>query len=217
MDFPLLTMNGGGSLSDERAQKKMKKKRKREEREAALLRDVIAASESLLDTPSPQKSLSSQDSSEPSKSIHSKCIAADPRSISPVLDPRVPLKLYISNLAPRVHKCHIEAWCLGQQEEEEDGETRGGGHRDEGGGGDGGSSTLSSCLKVHDMVEVVLVAEDRTNPTGRHKGFGFVELANHEAAAAVLALDGSELMGQAVSVRPAREKGGKGKGGKGMW
>ena len=54
-----------------------------------------------------------------------------------------------------------------------------------------------------EVVEVRIVCD---KDTGLSRGFGFVELATPEASAAVLALDGDELMGTAVAVRGARPR-----------
>jgi cold-inducible RNA-binding protein len=54
-------------------------------------------------------------------------------------------------------------------------------------------------------VTEVSVVLDRA--TGRSRGFGFVELlSTAEAAAAIAALDGREVSGQAIVVREARPR-----------
>jgi RNA recognition motif-containing protein len=65
-------------------------------------------------------------------------------------------------------------------------------------------------------VDSVSVVTDRD--TGRSRGFGFVEMANdNEAAAAIEGLSGKEVGGRALTVNEARPKtergGGGGRGG----
>src|SRR5215218_6237504 len=66
-------------------------------------------------------------------------------------------------------------------------------------------------------VESATVVEDRD--TGRSRGFGFVEMATAEgAAAAIEQFNGKELGGRALTVNEARprvERGGGGRGGYG--
>ncbi len=63
----------------------------------------------------------------------------------------------------------------------------------------------------HDVVEAKLVLD---RDTGRPRGFGFVEMATEQgAAAAIEALNGRELQGRAISVSEARERTGGGGGG----
>mmetsp|Transcript_6804 Transcript_6804/g.12628 ORF Transcript_6804/g.12628 Transcript_6804/m.12628 type:complete len:289 (+) Transcript_6804:152-1018(+) len=193
MDFPLLSKDAG--LTDEDTEKKKKKKRKRQDREAALLRDVLARAPPEADTDFAAPAVSTKASAVESRSIK---MPNDPLAgkesdnsnglNSSPLDPRVPLKLYVSNLAPQLRKHHLEALCLGQDEVRD------------------ASGALLPILTVSDLVEVVLVAEDRTVPGGAHRGFGFVELTNHEASARILALDGTEVMGKYITVRPAVDK-----------
>ncbi len=63
------------------------------------------------------------------------------------------------------------------------------------------------------VVEVRIIVD---RDTGRSRGFGFVELDNDEsAAAAIEALDGSELDGRRVSLREAYDRPRRGGGGGG--
>lgn len=65
----------------------------------------------------------------------------------------------------------------------------------------------------HEVVEAKLVLD---RDTGRPRGFGFVEMATEEgAAAAISSLNGRELQGRAISVSEARERTGGGGGGGG--
>jgi cold-inducible RNA-binding protein len=57
-----------------------------------------------------------------------------------------------------------------------------------------------------------------TNESGRPKGFGFVEVADDKASAAIAAMNGKELAGRTLTVneaRPREDRGGYGGGGGG--
>ncbi len=77
---------------------------------------------------------------------------------------------------------------------------------------------LTEAFAVHGTVESARIIRDRSS--GRSRGFGFVEMPNEEEGRkAVEALNGSEFLGRAMSVREARPKEeGKenGKGGEGQ-
>lgn len=62
-------------------------------------------------------------------------------------------------------------------------------------------------------VNSVNVINDRE--TGRPRGFGFVQMEDKEADAAIAALDGQDLGGRTLRVNEARERegGGRGSGG----
>jgi RNA recognition motif-containing protein len=64
-------------------------------------------------------------------------------------------------------------------------------------------------------VNSVNVINDRE--TGRPRGFGFVQMEDKEADAAIAALDGQDLGGRTLRVNEARERegGGRGPGGGG--
>lgn len=70
---------------------------------------------------------------------------------------------------------------------------------------------LREAFEAHGEVESVTIITDRA--TGRHKGFGFVEMPNdEEAQAAMDALNDTELMGRTLNVnkaRPRRSGGGR--------
>lgn len=77
------------------------------------------------------------------------------------------------------------------------------------------SSELEKLFAAHGTVDSAQVIADRE--TGRSKGFGFVEMANDDqAAAAIAALNGVEHSGRALTVneaRPREERSGGGFGG----
>ena len=75
-------------------------------------------------------------------------------------------------------------------------------------------SELRDVFGEHGTVESVSLVNDRE--TGRPRGFGFVEMDDEGAKAAISALDGKELDGRSLRVneaRPRREGGGGGGGG----
>jgi len=64
---------------------------------------------------------------------------------------------------------------------------------------------LQQVFSAHGSVERAEVVMDRD--TGRSRGFGFVEMSNdNEAAAAIDALNGSDVNGRALTVNEARPK-----------
>src|SRR5215218_3819918 len=76
-------------------------------------------------------------------------------------------------------------------------------------------SELEQLFGQHGQVLLAQVINDRD--TGRSKGFGFVEMANDdEAEAAIVALNGHQHGGRALTVneaRPREDRGGGGGGG----
>jgi len=54
-------------------------------------------------------------------------------------------------------------------------------------------------------VESVNLINDRE--TGRPRGFGFVEMVDPHAAAAIAALNGADFGGRALRVNPAQDRG----------
>lgn len=75
-------------------------------------------------------------------------------------------------------------------------------------------SELRDLFGEHGTVESVSLVSDRE--TGRPRGFGFVEMDDDGATAAISALDGKDMGGRSLRVneaRPRREGGGGGGGG----
>ena len=77
--------------------------------------------------------------------------------------------------------------------------------------------TLEQMFAAHGSVQSVQVIMDRD--TGRSKGFGFVEMgSDHEAQAAIAALNGANVDGRNLTVneaKPREDRGGGGRGGYG--
>lgn len=71
---------------------------------------------------------------------------------------------------------------------------------------------VRALFTAHGSVEKVALINDRD--TGRPRGFGFVEMANADAARAMRALDGKDFEGRALKVNEAqdRERSGGGNG-----
>jgi len=73
---------------------------------------------------------------------------------------------------------------------------------------------LREIFSAHGAVESVAIITDRM--TGRPRGFGFVEMNDDaEAAAAIEALNGTDLDGRTLTVneaRPRPDRGGRGGG-----
>ncbi|MCB9514791.1 MAG: RNA-binding protein [Candidatus Krumholzibacteriia bacterium] len=61
---------------------------------------------------------------------------------------------------------------------------------------------VRALFEKHGTVHSVALIMDRD--TGRPRGFGFVEMDNHEAA--ISALDGTEMGGRALRVNEAEER-----------
>jgi len=79
---------------------------------------------------------------------------------------------------------------------------------------------VTELFSQHGTVHSVALINDRE--TGRPRGFGFVEMDDAAAMAAIEALDGHEMDGRALRVneaqeRPRRGGGGGGYGGGGRW
>lgn len=64
--------------------------------------------------------------------------------------------------------------------------------------------TLSNLFAEYGDVVSAVVIMDRA--TGRSKGFGFVEMEDADADAAMKALDGSDVEGRNLKVNEARPK-----------
>ena len=73
---------------------------------------------------------------------------------------------------------------------------------------------VSELFEKHGQVHSVALITDRD--TGRPRGFGFVEIDDGAAQAAIDALNGYEMNGRALNVNEARERprGGGGGGGR---
>ncbi|MCP4202789.1 MAG: RNA-binding protein [bacterium] len=70
---------------------------------------------------------------------------------------------------------------------------------------------IRELFGTHGSVESVSLVSDRE--TGRPRGFGFVEMDDDGATAAISALDGTDMGGRSLRVneaRPRREGGGGG-------
>jgi len=83
-------------------------------------------------------------------------------------------------------------------------------------------SEVREMFEAHGPVHNVSLVEDRE--TGRPRGFGFVEMDDANADAAIEALDGQEMGGRALKINEARPRersgggrGGYGGGGGGRW
>ncbi|RPJ47266.1 MAG: RNA-binding protein [Candidatus Latescibacterota bacterium] len=77
---------------------------------------------------------------------------------------------------------------------------------------------IREMFAKHGAVREVRLVTDRE--TGRPRGFGFVEMDDEEAAAAIRALDGKDVGGRNLTVneaRPRAESGGGGAGRKNRW
>jgi len=75
---------------------------------------------------------------------------------------------------------------------------------------------VNQLFSQHGTVHSVALINDRE--TGRPRGFGFVEMDDSAATAAISALDGHELDGRALKVNEAQDRprrGGGGGGGRG--
>jgi len=72
---------------------------------------------------------------------------------------------------------------------------------------------VKQLFSQHGTVHSVALINDRE--TGRPRGFGFVEMDDSEAMAAISALDGSEFDGRALRVNEAQDRPRRGGGGGG--
>ena len=70
---------------------------------------------------------------------------------------------------------------------------------------------LSQLFGQHGDVQSVALINDRE--TGRPRGFGFIEMDDSGATAAISALDGHEMDGRALKVNEARDRPQRGGGG----
>ena len=74
---------------------------------------------------------------------------------------------------------------------------------------------LSQLFGQHGDVQSVALINDRE--TGRPRGFGFIEMDDSGATAAISALDGHEMDGRALKVNEARDRPQRGGGGSRPW
>ena len=74
---------------------------------------------------------------------------------------------------------------------------------------------IRELFAQHGTVQSVAVINDRE--TGQPRGFGFVEMDDEAARAAIEALDGQSFGGRNLRVNEARARGGGGGGGGGGW
>ena len=72
---------------------------------------------------------------------------------------------------------------------------------------------VTALFGEHGTVHSVALINDRE--TGRPRGFGFVEMDDDAAVAAMQALDGSEMGGRALRVNEAQDRPRRGGGGGG--
>ena len=72
---------------------------------------------------------------------------------------------------------------------------------------------VTNLFGQHGTVHSVALINDRE--TGRPRGFGFVEMDDDAAVAAMQALDGSEMGGRALRVNEAQDRPRRGGGGGG--
>ncbi len=72
---------------------------------------------------------------------------------------------------------------------------------------------VTQLFSQHGTVHSVSLITDRE--TGRPRGFGFVEMDDNEANAAISALDGYDMDGRQLRVNEAQERRGGGGGGRG--
>jgi RNA recognition motif-containing protein len=70
---------------------------------------------------------------------------------------------------------------------------------------------VKQLFSQHGAVHSVSLINDRE--TGRPRGFGFVEMDDEEATAAISALDGQEFDGRALRVNEAQDRPKRGGGG----
>ena len=77
---------------------------------------------------------------------------------------------------------------------------------------------VRTLFAAHGAVMSVSLPTDRE--TGRPRGFGFVEMSQSDAAAAIQAVNGQDMGGRPLRVNEAQDKprtGGGGGGGGGRW
>jgi RNA recognition motif-containing protein len=65
-------------------------------------------------------------------------------------------------------------------------------------------SSVRELFAAHGAVLSLALPADRE--TGAHRGFGFIEMSDTDAAKAMHALDGKEVSGRVLKVNIARER-----------
>lgn len=73
---------------------------------------------------------------------------------------------------------------------------------------DATQDSVRAAFEAHGTVHEVSLVTDRD--TGRPRGFGFVEMDEEGAKAAIAALDSTDFGGRDLKVNEARERGGGG-------
>jgi RNA recognition motif-containing protein len=76
---------------------------------------------------------------------------------------------------------------------------------------DATEADIRALFEAHGSVQSVTLIMDRE--TGRPRGFGFVEMADDEANAAMTKLNGQEFQGRNLNINEARAREGGGGGG----
>ena len=74
---------------------------------------------------------------------------------------------------------------------------------------------MNELFSQHGTVHSVALINDRE--TGRPRGFGFVEMDDDAAMAAIQALDGHEMDGRNLRVNEAQDRPKRGGGGRDRW
>ena len=72
---------------------------------------------------------------------------------------------------------------------------------------------IRDLFSAHGTVDSVRIITDRD--TGRSRGFGFVEMDDDGASAAIQSLDGTDFGGRAIKVNEAKPR--EPRGGSGRW
>jgi RNA recognition motif-containing protein len=64
--------------------------------------------------------------------------------------------------------------------------------------------SLRALFQPHGTIDKIALITDRD--TGQPRGFGFIEMANADAARAMQALNGTDFGGRALKINEARER-----------
>ena len=73
--------------------------------------------------------------------------------------------------------------------------------------------SLQDLFSQYGVVRSIKLAKDLFS--GTCKGFGFLEMEGHEARAAIAGLNGKNFEGHTLKVNFEKERGGRGRGGRG--